>query len=49
MQNIKNMAKAIVQREDGYVFHLNDPGVATKYGVTLATLSSLALTSTTTK
>ena len=43
MQNIKNMAKAIVQREGGYVFHSNDPGGATKYGVTLATLRQLGL------
>ena len=43
MQNIKNMAKAIVQREGGYVFHPNDPGGATKYGVTLATLRQLGL------
>ena len=43
MQNIKNMAKAIVPREGGYVFHPNDPGGATKYGVTLATLRQLGL------
>ena len=43
MQNIKNMAKAIVQCEGGYVFHPNDPGGATKYGVTLATLRQLGL------
>ena len=43
MQNIKNMAKAIVQREGGYVLHPNDPGGATKYGVTLATLRQLGL------
>jgi len=43
MQNIKNMAKAIVQLEGGYVFHPNDPGGATKYGVTLATLRQLGL------
>ena len=43
MQNIKNMAKAIVHREGGYVFHPNDPGGATKYGVTLATLRQLGL------
>ena len=43
MQNIKNMAKAIVQREGGYVFHPNDPGGATKYGVTLATVRQLGL------
>ena len=45
MQNIKNMAKAIVQREGGYVFHPNDPGGATKYRLTLATLRQLGLDS----
>ena len=32
-----------MQREGGYVFHPNDPGGATKYGVTLATLRQLGL------
>ena len=43
MQNIRDIAKEIVAREGGFVNDPDDPGGATKYGVTLATLRRLGL------
>lgn len=42
MQTIDDIAAAIVAREGGFVHDPDDPGGATKYGVTLATLRGLA-------
>ena len=41
MQTIEEIATAIVAREGGFVNDPDDPGGATKYGVTLATLRGL--------
>ena len=41
MQSIQTIAEAIVAREGGYVNDPDDPGGATKYGVTLGTLRRL--------
>lgn len=41
MRHIYDIAKDIVAREGGYVNDPDDPGGATKYGVTLTTLTSL--------
>ena len=41
MQTIDSIAAAIVAREGGFVNDPDDPGGATKYGVTLATLRGL--------
>ncbi|WP_284162930.1 holin-associated N-acetylmuramidase [Frigidibacter sp. SD6-1] len=41
MQTVQDIAKAIVAREGGYVNDPDDPGGATKHGVTLATLKRL--------
>ncbi len=43
MQSVQSIAKAIVAREGGYVNDPADPGGATKYGVTLATMRALGL------
>lgn len=43
MQDIKAIAEDIITREGGYVDDPDDPGGATKYGVTLATLRRLGL------
>ncbi|MDF1720498.1 MAG: holin-associated N-acetylmuramidase [Minwuia sp.] len=40
---IEAMARHIVEREGGYVDHPNDPGGATKYGVTIHTMRRLGL------
>ncbi|TPE49437.1 holin-associated N-acetylmuramidase [Amaricoccus solimangrovi] len=41
MQTVESLAREIVRREGGYVNDPDDPGGATKFGVTLATLRSL--------
>lgn len=43
MQTIDQIARAILQREGGYVNDPDDPGGATKFGVTLGTLKSLGI------
>jgi lysozyme family protein len=43
MQDVRTIAKEIVAREGGFVNDPDDPGGATKYGVTLATLRRLRL------
>jgi lysozyme family protein len=43
MDHIKNIANQIVAREGGYVDDPDDPGGATKYGVTLGRLRRLRL------
>jgi lysozyme family protein len=43
MQSVTEIAREIVAREGGYVNDPDDPGGATKYGVTLATLQRLGL------
>lgn len=43
MQNVKDIAEAIVAREGGYVNDPDDPGGATNFGVTLATMQRLGL------
>ena len=43
MQSVRHIAEQIVAREGGYVNDPDDPGGATKYGVTLATLARLGL------
>lgn len=43
MTSVKQIAKEIVAREGGYVNDPDDPGGATKFGVTLATLHRLGL------
>ncbi len=43
MQSVTDIAKEIVAREGGYVNDPDDPGGATKYGVTLKTLRGLGL------
>ncbi|SCZ57356.1 Predicted Peptidoglycan domain-containing protein [Epibacterium ulvae] len=42
MRHIKDIAEDIVAREGGYVNDPDDPGGATKYGVTLHSLQALA-------
>lgn len=43
MQTVDQIARAIVQREGGYVNDPDDPGGATKYGVTVHTMRRLGL------
>ena len=43
MQDVRTIAREIVAREGGFVNDPDDPGGATKYGVTLATLRRLGL------
>ncbi len=43
MQTVRQIAEDIVAREGGYVNDPDDPGGATKYGVTLATMARLGL------
>lgn len=43
MQSVEEIAREIVAREGGYVNDPDDPGGATKYGVTLATLRGLGI------
>ncbi|WP_413875342.1 holin-associated N-acetylmuramidase [Albidovulum sp.] len=43
MPDVRTIAKEIVAREGGFVNDPDDPGGATKYGVTLATLRRLGL------
>lgn len=43
MKTVNDIAREIVAREGGYVNDPDDPGGATKYGVTLATLKRLGL------
>lgn len=43
MKSVKDIAREIVAREGGYVNDPDDPGGATKYGVTLATLQRLGI------
>ena len=43
MQSVKELAKEIVAQEGGFVDDPDDPGGATKYGVTLGTLRRLGL------
>ncbi|GAA0293222.1 holin-associated N-acetylmuramidase [Rhodovulum strictum] len=46
MRTIKELAEQIVAREGGFVNDPDDPGGATKYGVTLGTLKSLGIDKT---
>ena len=43
MSRVDELAREIVSREGGYVDHPNDPGGATKYGVTIHTMRALGL------
>lgn len=43
MQNVEQIATEIVAREGGYVNDPDDPGGATKYGVTIGTMRRLGL------
>lgn len=43
MQSVKQIATEIVAREGGYVNDPDDPGGATKYGVTIGTMRRLGL------
>lgn len=43
MKSVTDIAKEIVAREGGYVKAPDDPGGATKYGVTLATMRRLGI------
>ena len=43
MQNVTQIAQEIVAREGGYVDDADDPGGATKYGVTIDTMRRLGL------
>ena len=43
MTDIEEMARQIVEREGGFVDHPDDPGGATKYGVTIHTMRRLGL------
>ncbi len=43
MQSVKDIATAIVAREGGFVNDPDDPGGATKYGVTIHTMRRLGL------
>ena len=44
--DVRQIAKEIVAREGGYVNDPDDPGGATKYGVTLGTLARLGMDKT---
>jgi len=46
MQNVRQLAEEIVAREGGFVNDRDDPGGATKYGVTLGTLRRLGIDKT---
>ena len=41
MHSVESIAAEIVRREGGYVYDPDDPGGATKHGVTLGTLKGL--------
>ena len=43
MQTVEEIAKEIVGREGGFVNDLDDPGGATKHGVTIHTMRRLGL------
>ena len=43
MTSVDEIAKAIIAREGGYVNDKDDPGGATKYGVTIGTLKRLGI------
>lgn len=43
MQSVEDIARDILRREGGYVDDPNDPGGATKFGVTIGTLGRLGL------
>lgn len=43
MPEVEEIAKEIVEREGGYVNDPDDPGGATKYGVTIGTLRALGM------
>ena len=43
MRSVQSIAKDIVRREGGYVNDPDDPGGATKYGVTIGTMRRLGL------
>lgn len=43
MQSVRSIAEEIVRREGGYVNDPDDPGGATKYGVTIHTMRALGL------
>jgi lysozyme family protein len=43
MQSVRSIAEDIVRREGGYVDDTDDPGGATKFGVTIHTLRALGL------
>ena len=43
MQSVEEIAREIVAREGGYVDDPDDPGGATKYGVTIGTMQGLGL------
>lgn len=43
MQSVSEIAKQIVAREGGYVNDPDDPGGATKYGVTIGTMARLGM------
>lgn len=43
MQSVEEIAREIVAREGGYVNDPDDPGGATKYGVTIGTMRGLGL------
>lgn len=43
MQTVRQIAEAIIDREGGYVNDPDDPGGATKYGVTVHTMRRLGL------
>ena len=43
MQSVEQIADAIIAREGGYVNDPDDPGGATKHGVTIGTLRRLGL------
>src|SRR5690554_1170998 len=43
MSDVSNIARQIIAREGGYVNDPDDPGGATKYGVTVHTLRRLGL------
>ena len=48
MHSVESIAAEIVRREGGFVNDPDDPGGATRHGVTLGTLSGSASTSTAT-
>ncbi len=43
MQTVRDIARSIVAREGGFVNDPDDPGGATKFGVTLDTMRRLGL------